>query len=160
MRTSILKTLACAVAAMGLLVGSAAALEVASSATVGGKPDAVWKNIGDFCAIGTWHPAVSKCVQSEEGGATYRTLTTTDGGTIKEKLVEQTDTSYTYDIINSPLPVANYRATISVSAQGGGTRVDWKSSFDAKGESDDEAKGVISSIYKAGLDKIAEMSGD
>jgi carbon monoxide dehydrogenase subunit G len=160
MTTSTLNTLASAIAVIGLLVGSAAALEVASSATVAGNPDAVWKKIGDFCAIGTWHPAVSKCVQSDEGGATYRTLTTTDGGTIKEKLVEQTDTSYTYAIIDSPLPVANYRATISVSAQGNGTRVDWKSSFDAKGKSDDEAKGVISSIYKAGLDKIAEMSGN
>ncbi|RWO83328.1 MAG: SRPBCC family protein [Mesorhizobium sp.] len=145
---------------MGLLVGSAAALEVASSATVAGKPDTVWQKIGDFCAIQTWHPAVSKCEQSEEGGATYRTLTTTDGGAIKEKLVEQTDTSYTYDIIDSPLPVENYRATISVSAEGDGTRVDWKSSFDSKGQSDDDAKNVISGIYKAGLDKIAKMSGN
>ncbi|ATU94077.1 SRPBCC family protein [Phyllobacterium zundukense] len=160
MTTRTLRTLASAIAAMGVLVGSAAALEVASSATVAGKPDAVWQKIGDFCAIQTWHPAVSKCAQSDEGGATYRTLTTTDGGTIKEKLVEQTGTSYTYDIINSPLPVENYRATISVSADGDGTRVDWKSSFDAKGKSDSEAKDVISGIYKAGLDKIAEMSGN
>ena len=160
MTTRSLRTLASAIAAMGLLVGSAAALEVTSSATVAGKPDAVWRKIGNFCAIQTWHPAISKCAQSEEGGVTYRTLTTTDGGTIKEKLVEHTDTSYTYDIIDFPLPVANYRATISVSAEGDGTRVDWKSSFEAKGKSDDEAKGVITSIYKAGLDKIAEMSGN
>lgn len=155
-----LRTLACAIAAMGLLVELAAALEVASSATVAGKPDAVWQKIGDFCAIQTWHPAISKCAQSEEGGATYRTLTTSDGGTVKEKLVEHTDTSYTYDIIDLPLPVENYRATISVSAEGDRTRVDWKSSFDAKGKSDSEAKDVISGIYKAGLDKIAEMSGN
>jgi carbon monoxide dehydrogenase subunit G len=160
MTTRTLITLTSTFAAMGLLVGSAAALEVASSATVAGTPDAVWQKIGDFCAIQTWHPAVSKCEQSEEGGATYRTLTTTDGGTIKEKLVEQTDTSYTYDIIDSPLPVANYRSTISVSAEGDGTRVDWKSSFDAKGQSDDEAKDVISGIYKVGLDKIAKLSGN
>ena len=37
MTTKILKTLASAIAAMGLLVGSAAALEVASSVTVGGQ---------------------------------------------------------------------------------------------------------------------------
>ena len=95
----------------------------------GGNTGCDWQKIGDFCAIQTWHPAVSKCEQSEEGGATYRTLTTTDGGTIKEKLVEQTDTSYTYDIIYFPLPVANYRSTISVSAEGNGTRVDWKAAL-------------------------------
>jgi len=160
MPTRTLRTLLSTIAAMGFLVGSAGALEVASSATVAGKPGAVWQKIGDFCAIQTWHPAISKCALSEEGGATYRTLTTKDGATIKEKLVEKTDTSYTYDIIDSPLPVANYRATISVSAAADGTRVDWKSSFDAKGKSDGEAKDVISGIYKAGLDKIAKMSGN
>ncbi|SCW90129.1 Polyketide cyclase / dehydrase and lipid transport [Rhizobium mongolense subsp. loessense] len=76
------------------------------------------------------------------------------------ELVEHTDTSYTYEIIDSPLPVENYRATISVSAEGDRTKVDWKSTFDAKGKSDSEAKDVISGIYKAGLDKIAEMSGN
>jgi carbon monoxide dehydrogenase subunit G len=155
-----LRTLSSAIAAMGFLVGSAAALEVTSSATVAGTPGEVWQKIGDFCAIQTWHPAVSKCEKSEEGGATHRTLTTTDSGTIKQKLVEQTDTSYTYDIIESPLPVENYRAEISVSAEGDRTRVDWRSSFDAKGRSDAEAKGVISDIYKAGLEQIAKMSGD
>ncbi|RUM98243.1 SRPBCC family protein [Pseudaminobacter arsenicus] len=148
------------IAAMGVLVGSAAALEVASSTTVAGTPDSVWKKIGDFCAIQTWHPGVSKCEQTDEAGATYRTLTATDGGTIKEKLVEQTDTSYTYEIIESPLPVEDYQATISVSAEGDRTRVDWKGSFDAKGQSDAEAKTVISDIYKAGLEQIAKMGGN
>jgi hypothetical protein len=138
------------------MIGPAAALDVSSSATVAGSPSEVWGKIGDFCAIQNWHPAISKCVLSDEGGSTYRTLTTTDGGTIKEKLVEKTDTSYTYDIIESPLPVANYRSTISVSAEGDRTKVDWRSSFDAKGASDADAQGVISGIYKAGLDKIAK----
>ena len=155
-----LRILSSAIAAMGVLVGPAAALEVASSATVAGTPDAVWQKIGDFCAIQVWHPSVSKCEQTDEAGATYRILTATDGGTIKEKLVEKTDTSYTYAIIESPLPVENYRATISVSADGDGTRVDWKGSFDAKGKSDVEAKTVISDIYKAGLKQIAKMSGN
>jgi carbon monoxide dehydrogenase subunit G len=142
-----------------MTVRSAAALEVASSAAVAGTPDAVWQRIGDFCAIQAWHPAVSKCEQTEEGGATHRTLTTTDGGTIKEKLIEQTDTSYTYEIVESPLPVENYRATISVSVEGDRTRVDWRGSFDAKGQSDADAKAVISGIYKAGLEQIAKLSG-
>jgi hypothetical protein len=91
-----LRILSSAIAAMGVLVGPAAALEVASSATVAGTPDAVWQKIGDFCAIQVWYPSVSKCEQTDEAGATYRTLTATDGGTIKEKLVEKTETSYTY----------------------------------------------------------------
>ena len=138
------------------MIGPAAALDVSSSATVAGSPNEVWQKIGDFCSIQNWHPAVSNCVQSDEGGSTYRTLTTTDGGTIKEKLVEKTDTSYTYDIIESPLPVENYRSTISVSPEGDRTKVDWRSSFDAKGASDADAQSVISGIYKAGLDELTK----
>ncbi len=115
---------------------------------------------GAFCAIKDWHPAISKCEETKELGIIYRTLTTKDGAKIKEKLVDKTDTSYTYEIIDSPLPVQNYRAEIGVSAEADKTRVDWKSTFDAKGVSDAEAKKVISEIYKTGLDKIAKTAGD
>ena len=153
------KTLIFAIAA-GFPLGPAFALDVSSSAVVEATPDKVWEQIGDFCAIQNWHPAVSTCEQMEEGGATYRILTTTDGGTIKEKLVEQTETSYTYEIIESPLPVENYQSTISIAPEGAGTKINWSSSFDAKGASDDEASSVIEGIYKAGLDEIAKTSGN
>ena len=84
--------------------------------TVKGAPDAVWQKIGDFCAIKDWHPAVKGCVVSDEGGVTFRTLTLADGGSIKEKLLEKTATSYSYEIIESPLPV---RITAPPSASWG-----------------------------------------
>ena len=149
-----------AVAAIGLFAGPTAALEVSSSAVVSGKPDQVWYKIGAFCAIKEWHPTISKCEETEESGVIHRTITTKDGAKIKEKLVDKTDTSYTYEIIDSPLPVQNYRAEIGVSAEADKTRVDWRSTFVAKGVSDAEAKKVISEIYKAGLDKIANTAGD
>jgi hypothetical protein len=154
------RTLYLAVAAIALFAGPATALEVISSAVVSGKPDQVWQKIGAFCAIKDWHPAIAKCEETEESGVIHRTLTTKDGAKIKEKLVGKTDTSYTYDIIESPLPVQNYRARIGVSADADKTRVDWKSTFDAKGSSDAEAKKVIGDIYKAGLDKIAKTASD
>jgi len=149
-----------AVAAIGMLAGPAAALEVSGSVVVSGKPDQVWYKIGAFCAIKEWHPAISKCEETEESGVIHRTLTTKDSATIKEKLVDKIDTSYTYEIIESPLPVQNYRAQIGDSAEADKTRVYRKGSFDAKGVSDAEAKKVISDIYKAGLDKIAKTAGD
>ena len=148
------------IAAIGTFAGPAAALEVSGSVVVSGKPDKVWYKIGAFCAIKEWHPAISKCEETEESGVIHRTLTTKDGAKIKEKLVDKTVTSYTYEIIESPLPVRNYRAQIGVSADADKTRVDWKGTFDAKGVSDAEAKKVISDTYKAGLDKIAKTAGD
>ena len=49
-----------AVAAMALAFSglSAGAVESTYKATSTAAPEAVWKKIGDFCGIATWHPAV------------------------------------------------------------------------------------------------------
>jgi Polyketide cyclase / dehydrase and lipid transport len=154
------RPLVCAVVATGALIGAAAALEVSRSAKVEETPEAVWQKIGEFCAIQDWHPAVSTCEQTQEGGETYRTLTLGDGSTIRERLIERTNSSYTYEIIESPLPVQSYRATLSVSAEGEGTRIDWKGSFDAKDAPDTDAEFVIDGIYEAGLEEIANAHGN
>ena len=60
----------CVIATVCILAGPANALEVSNFATVAETPDAVWQRIGEFCSIQDWHPAVSKCVQADEGGAT------------------------------------------------------------------------------------------
>jgi len=46
-----------ALAALG--VSSTAALAVDSSVTMTSSmpPDALWKKVGDFCGIASWHPA-------------------------------------------------------------------------------------------------------
>jgi hypothetical protein len=138
--------------------GVAHAIEVHQSASVKAAPEAVWEKIGGFCAIKDWHPAVKACAESEEGGATFRTLTLPDGGSIKEKLTGRTETSYTYEIVESPLPVQNYRSTLSVMAEGDGTMIMWDGTFDAKDASDADAEGAIAGIYKAGLDRIGAMN--
>ncbi|WP_181700158.1 SRPBCC family protein [Chthonobacter albigriseus] len=119
--------------------------------------DKTWAIIGDFCGIGQWHPAVEKCELSEKDGAKLRTLSLKGGGTIIEKLEEWNDAEhkYTYSIIESPLPVANYTSTLSVKADDdGGAGIRWVGTFDAKGATDEEAKTVIEGIYKAGIDSI------
>ncbi len=125
------------------------------------KVEDVWKIIGDFCGIGEWHPAVEKCEMSEADGAKLRTLSLKGGGTIVEKLEAWDDAkhSYTYSIVESPLPVANYTSTLSTKADDdGGAGIKWTGSFEAAGASDDEAKGVIEGIYKAGIDVILEKA--
>jgi hypothetical protein len=149
-----------ALAMLGLFVAPAMALEVTASAMVPGKPKEIWNKIGSFCSIKDWHPVIAKCQKSKESGTTFRTLTTKDGGTIKEKLLKKTDHSYTYEIIESPLPVQNYKATISVAADGDQTKVEWQGTFDAKGVSDDDAKKVVSGIYETGLASIAKPAGN
>ncbi len=139
----------------------ALAIEVKKQATVAATPTAAWGAIGDFCGIGDWHPVVAKCELSRHGGATLRTLSLKGGGTIVEKLVKWNDArhSYTYQIVDSPLPVAHYRSTISVAKGAKGTTISWIGSFDAKGAPDDKAREVIEGVYTSGLDSLVKKLG-
>ncbi len=139
-----------AAAAFLISIGPAVALESSVTMTSSMSPEALWKKIGDFCGIGSWHPAIEKCVLSADGK--QRTLSLKGGGTIVEALenLDDANHAYTYTIVSGPLPVANYHSTISVSADPKGSALKWVGKYDAKGASDADAKKVIDGIYEAG----------
>jgi hypothetical protein len=148
-----------AVAAVATLLVSglgAHALETSAMASSKLSADAMWTKIGDFCGISKWHPAVEKCELSADGKT--RTLSLKGGGTIVEALVKMdaAGRTYTYSILNGPLPVVNYTSTITVSADGAGSAVNWSGKYDAKGASDADAQKVIQGIYDAGLKALTE----
>ena len=114
-----------------------------------------WALIGDFCGIKNWHPAIASCELSEKDGAKIRTLTTKDGAKFVEKLVKWDDenTSYTYQILESPLPIENYVSTIKVEPddEPGKVAITWSSTFDPKGVKAAVARKDVADIYLAGL---------
>jgi Polyketide cyclase / dehydrase and lipid transport len=139
--------------ATGLVAPPAHALEVRQTVAVTAPPEEVWEVIGDFCAIAEWHPAVGQCARSEQNGVAMRTLTTVDGGVLVEKRVQYSDEgmSYTYEIVESPLPVANYVSTLAVMDGADGSLITWSGEFAARDASDDQAVEAISGLYQAGL---------
>jgi hypothetical protein len=142
--------------------GSALGLKVDKKIEAPGAPARIWGIVGDFCAIKAWHPLVADCKQTNEGDTVLRTLTAKNGATIKEKLVESDDRSYSYEIIESPLPVKNYNAKLWVEEgeRPNRTVIHWDAEFDAKGASDDEAKKKINDILAAGLKGIKKIAVD
>lgn len=146
------------IAAASLIFAAPAyALDVKKTIDIPASPDAVWKIAGDFCGIGNWHPAIEKCEISKRNGGTYRTLSLKGGGTILEKETGWNDgaRSYSYAILESPLPVADYTASFSVNPKGNGSEIVWSSTFNAKGADDAKAASVIGGIFDAGLSAIA-----
>jgi hypothetical protein len=121
----------------------------------------VWDLIGGFNALPDWHPAVEKS-ELEKGG-TVRKLSLAGGGTIVEKLekIDDYEHLYTYSIIDSPLPVANYTATIRVrqSDDGKKTIVEWSSTFNPAGAPESEAVNIIQDIYRAGFENLKKIFG-
>ncbi len=80
-----------------------------------------------------------------------RTLVLGDGGRVEERITSRTDRSYTYVILESPLPVADYASTITVAATPSGSTVTWSSTFAAAAVSDEQAVELVTGFYRAGL---------
>jgi len=134
--------------------------KVSMSTQLSVPADELWKMIGGFNALPDWHPGVEKSELAD--GGRQRTLQLAGGGTIVETLVSQDDGSktYTYEIKDSPLPVANYVSTINVSPSGEKTStVEWSSNFEASGAPESEAVKAIQDMYQTGLDNLKKMYG-
>jgi hypothetical protein len=145
--------------ASGLVAAPALALEVTQSVEVAAAPEEVWQAIAGFCTIAAWHPMVASCVDGEQNGVAMRTLTTTDGAVLVERRVQYSDEgmSYSYQIVESPLPVKDYESTLAVMDGPEGAMVTWSGEFDANGASAADALEVIDDIYGAGLAALKEQ---
>jgi hypothetical protein len=149
-----LRVLVASTAFVGLGTVAAHAVDVREVVEIKASPSAVWAKIGEWCAIKDWHPLIASCDASKKG---FRTLTLKDGGKIVEKLTKTGPNSYSYDIVDGPLPVKNYSATLAAKADSlGSTDLTWSAKFDAKGKSDADAAGVIKGIFTAGLKNIKD----
>lgn len=139
-----------AMAVFGISTTAALALDSSVTMTSSMSTDALWKKVGDFCGIATWHPAIEKCILSADGK--QRTLSLKGGGTIVEALEnwDNANHSYKYTILSGPLPVANYHSTISVTGDAKGSALKWTGTYDAKGAPDTDAKKAIDGVYEAG----------
>jgi hypothetical protein len=133
--------------------------KVSMSQQLGVSADEAWKLIGGFNTLPDWHPAVEKSELDEAGQE--RVLSLAGGGKIIEKLESMDDGSrtYVYSIKESPLPIANYTATIKVTGEGDNCTIDWSSDFEAVGAPEADATAAIQGIYQAGFDNLKKMFG-
>lgn len=146
-----------AVAVLLLAAAPAMALEVREQATIKAPIEQVWKQIGPFCAIGDWHPAVESCNLRKTGKRQERDIALKGGGAIQERLTDLSAAKHRmrYTLLSGPLPVKNYNSTIRLSAvDAHTTRITWSSHFEAKGASDAEARKAIAGIYTSGFDGL------
>lgn len=147
-------------ALLAALLGAsgARALEAKVEKTMAVDAMTGWAAVGDFCGISKWHPVVTKCEISEKDGKTFRTLTLKDGAKLLEQLVafDKAGMSYTYTIVEGPLPVKNYTSTISVKPAGSSSTLSWIGTFDASGGADAEVVKTITGIYEAGAGELVK----
>tara|TARA_R110002072_G_scaffold5527_11_gene35456 strand:- start:10185 stop:10604 length:420 start_codon:yes stop_codon:yes gene_type:complete len=130
--------------------------------TINANAKAVWDILGDFAGVKVGGPVTAVSVEGEGVGA-VRTITM-GGANIVERL-EAYDAgamALKYAITNDdcPLPVSNYSATISVTADGDNAcTVDWIGTFEPKGAPEEAASEMVRGIYTGGIAGARKATG-
>jgi NADPH:quinone reductase len=112
-------------------------INVIRSAVIDAPIDQVWAVLRDFSSHDRWHPAVARSRMENDvdgdvvGGV--RRFSLTVGAELREQLLRHSDREYTYTscILDSPLPLVDYVATVRLKPVTDGNRTfwDWRSQF-------------------------------
>lgn len=125
---------------------------------IGAPLERVWGLVSDFTGF-IDAQGLSYTAEGQGIGMT-RTLKV-GGASITERLEELDETTHTtsYSIVESPLPVAGYRAWIALSDAGdGATTLRWWGTFQAEGD-EQKAAGMIRGVYEAGVAGLKKALG-
>lgn len=108
----------------------------------------VWRHIGGFCDVDDWHPRVVECELKVIDGKLHRVLTTDIGDQfIDQRIAKEKGLSYTYSSSQTPLPVDNFIATLSIEPLEG-AQVTWSASFSSE---DPTMEAKVVDLIEAGL---------
>ena len=136
--------------------------KVNTSAHIPVSAEKIWELIGQFNGLPGWHPAAESS-ELEDGGQQRRIQIAGGGGEIVEKLLKLDDNNYeySYSIVDSPLPVADYVSTLKVvpDEDGEGCTIEWGGTFEAAGAPVEKAEEIVMGIYKSGLKNLSKMFG-
>ena len=107
------------------------------SAVIDAPLESVWRVLRDFNSHELWHPQVAVS-EIEEGlpvdqAGCVRRFRLRDGTELREQLIALSDRdfSFTYCILDSPIPLIDYVATVRLRpvTDSGRTFWEWRSSF-------------------------------
>ena len=129
----------------------------------------VWERLRDFNALPRWHPAIRDS-RIENGEPSDRVGCGRDfhlqnGDRIREKLLGLSDYDYfcTYSILESPMPLSDYIATLRLTpvTDGDHTFAEWTAEFDCAPEEEEGlVSGIGTNVFQAGFNALKrQMAG-
>lgn len=143
-------------------------IRVYVSSVIDVSADTVWARIRDFNALPLWHPAIADSrIENQEPSdrvGCIRHFHTREGGMIRERLLALSDYDYscTYEILESPMGVSNYVATVKLTpiTDGGRTFAEWSAEFDcAQGRESELTEQIGGGVFQAGFDALKRHFG-
>jgi hypothetical protein len=128
----------------------------------------VWEKLRDFNALPRWHPAIRDS-RIENGEPSDRVGCVRDfhlqnGDRIREKLLGLSDYDYfcTYSILESPMPLTGYVATLRLTpvTDGDRTFAEWTAEFDCAPEAEEGlVSGIGTNVFQAGFNALKRQMG-
>ena len=133
------------------------------SSVIDAPADTVWSRIRDFNALPLWHPAIADSrIENNEPAdrvGCIRHFHTRDGGMIRERLLALSDYDFTqtYEILESPMGVDHYVATLKLTPITDGNRsfAEWSAEFEcAEGRERELTDLIGGNVFQGGLDGL------
>lgn len=133
------------------------------SSVIDAPIEKVWARIRDFNGLPSWHPRMVTSRIEDGRAATeigcVRNFQIVSGATVREKLLAHSDDdhSISYSIIETPQPITNHKATLTLRkvTDGDRTYAEWSATFDAPTEEADKvAEGMGANVFQGGFNAL------
>ena len=129
----------------------------------------VWERVRDFNALPRWHPRIADS-QIENGEPSdrvgcIRNFRLQNGDQLREQLLALSDYDMfcTYSILESPMALENYVATLRLTPISDGDRcfIEWSAEFDCEPDVEpDLTGGIAGNVFQGGFDALKRHFGE
>lgn len=133
------------------------------SSVIAAPASRVWERVRDFNALPRWHPSIRESriengEPSDKVGC-IRDFRLQNGDRIREQLLGLSDYDLfcTYSILESPMPLTDYVATLRLTpvTDGDVTFAEWSAEFECAADvADDLVDGIGGNVFQAGFDSL------
>lgn len=128
----------------------------------------VWERVRDFNGLPRWHPRIrdsriEDALPSDKVGC-IRNFNLQNGDNIREQLLGLSDYDLfcTYAILESPMPLTNYVATLRLTPVTEGDRcfIEWSAEFSCDpADEDGLVAGIGGNVFQGGFDALKRHFG-
>ena len=139
---------------------------VVRSTVIDAPIDRVWAVLRDFNSHDRWHDVVAESriegdERSDQVGC-VRNFRLKDGGMIREQLLTLSDYDYqcSYSILESPMGVDNYVATLKLTpvTDGNRTFAEWWAEFDCAPDREGQlSRDIGQGVFQAAFDSLKTL---
>ncbi|CTQ60646.1 MAG: SRPBCC family protein [Roseibium album] len=141
---------------------------VYTSSVIDAPSARVWERIRDFNGLPKWHPRIresriEEALPSDKIGC-IRNFSLQNGDNIREQLLGLSDYDlfYSYSMLEGPMPLSDYIATMRLTpvTEGDRTFIEWSAEFSCEQEKEDElVTGIGTNVFQGGFDALKRHFG-